>query len=124
MGSNLLFCLTLTSVPFLTKLLGYFPDSKVAVAFYSLGILAMTVGKEILWQVIARQNFSSAHAKRRIKNAPAMCVGVATTGLAMFYPKMAVAMWALFGAYAVFIRLKTSRAHVSECENGEVDQSK
>ena len=104
MGSNLLFCLTLTYIPFLTKLFGYFPDSKSAVALYSLGILAMTLGKELIWQVIARQNPSLEHGKWRIRYSPAVCVSVAATGLAMVYPRLAVGVWALFGTYSVVIR--------------------
>jgi uncharacterized membrane protein len=118
MGSNLLFCLTLTSIPFLTKLIGYFPDSKVAVSLYSLGILAMTIGKEILWQVISRQNPPLA-PQRRIMNALAICVGIVTSASALFSPRMAVVIWSCFGIYAVFIRIKPSHEPESTEEGVE-----
>ena len=112
MGSNLLFCLTLTSVPFLTKLLGYFPESKTAIMLYSMGILAMTLAKELIWQVISRQSTSVQPGRRRIKNGLALCVGVAASGIAMLYPKGGVIVWALFGIYSVSIRIN-SRSELS-----------
>ncbi|MEI6178938.1 MAG: TMEM175 family protein, partial [Verrucomicrobiota bacterium] len=67
-GCNLLFCLTLTIIPFLTKLLGYFPDFKPAVVLYSAGIASMTFAKELIWQVISRQSGSEQRLPRENHN--------------------------------------------------------
>lgn len=108
MLSNLLFCLTLTSIPFLTQLLGLFPDSQPAVALYSLGILVMTGAKELLWQVILRQGETSRRGKFRVRHGAAMCVGIVSTGAGLIYPFAVVFVWSLFGIYSVFRRLEWS----------------
>lgn len=110
--SNLFFCLTMTSIPFLTKLIGFFPASKAAVTLYSLGIFAMTVGKELIWQVIRRQDSSAASTARRIRFRSALCVSAIAAGVALFQPKVAVVVWSLFGIYAVVSRFRFKEHHV------------
>jgi uncharacterized membrane protein len=104
--SNLVFCFTLTTIPFLTKLLGLFPDSRPAVALYSLGIFVMSAGKELLWQVISRQAKTHSAGKFRIKYAAPLCVSLVSAGVAMVHPKIVVYVWILFGVISVVRRLE------------------
>jgi uncharacterized membrane protein len=92
-------------MPFLTKLLGHFPDSKVAVMLYSIGILAMTLGKELIWWVIQKQGVSTTSPKVALRYGPAVIVSVLAAGLALLQPKIAVGLLILFGIYSVVIRL-------------------
>lgn len=103
-GCNLLFCLALTNVPFLTKMLGLFPDYKPAVALYGMGILLITLVKELLRQVISRQSGSTQCGRGKTDNLVALIVGVTAIALAMFHPRSAVIMWSSFGAYSIYIR--------------------
>lgn len=107
--ANLIFCFTLTTVPFLTKLLGLFPYSRPAVILYSLGIFLMSAGKELLWQVISRQARTHPGGKFKIKYAAVLCVSIISSGVALIRPIIAVYVWIIFGVISVARRLVVRR---------------
>ena len=111
--ANLIFCFTLTMVPFLTGLLGPFPDSSPAVCAYSLGILGMTAGKELLWQVIRKQH---AEGSRRgpIGYLPAFMTSLVSAGLALVHPRLGVAVWIVFGIWSIVSRLGKHKRQATE----------